>query len=79
MTPVDLLLVEGFKHHPHPKIEIYRPSLGKPPLHPDDPYVVAVASDDELPGLALTRLPLGDPAAIADFILQHDGRVRWPS
>ncbi len=37
MTPVDLLLVEGFKHHPHPKIEVYRPSLGKPPLHPDDP------------------------------------------
>ena len=79
MTPVDLLLVEGFKHHPHPKIEIYRPALGKPPLHPDDPYVVAVASDEELPGLALPCLPLGDPAAIADFILRHDGRVRWPS
>jgi molybdopterin-guanine dinucleotide biosynthesis protein B len=79
MTPVDLLLVEGFKHHPHPKIEIYRPALGKPPLHPDDPYVVAVASDEELPGLALPRLPLGDPAAIADFILRHDGRARWPS
>jgi molybdopterin-guanine dinucleotide biosynthesis protein B len=79
VTPVDLLLVEGFKHHPHPKIEIYRPSLGKPPLHLDDPYVVAVASDEELPGLALPRLALGDPAAIADFILQYDGRVRWPS
>jgi molybdopterin-guanine dinucleotide biosynthesis adapter protein len=79
VTPVDLLLVEGFKHHPHPKIEIYRPSLGKPPLHPDDPYVVAVASDEELPGLALPRLPLGAPAAIADFILQYDGRMRWPS
>jgi molybdopterin-guanine dinucleotide biosynthesis adapter protein len=79
VTPVDLLLVEGFKHHSHPKIEIYRPSLGKPPLHPDDPYVVAVASDEELPGLTLPRLPLGDPAAIADFILRYDGRVRWPS
>jgi molybdopterin-guanine dinucleotide biosynthesis adapter protein len=79
VTPVDLLLVEGFKHHPHPKIEIYRPLLDKPPLHPDDPYVVAVASDEELPGLALPRLPLGDPAAIADFILKYDGRVRWPS
>jgi molybdopterin-guanine dinucleotide biosynthesis protein B len=79
VTLVDLLLVEGFKHHPHPKIEIYRPSLGKPPLHPDDPYVVAVASDEELPGLALRWLPLGGPAAIADFILQYDGRVRWPS
>ncbi|HEY3911630.1 MAG TPA: molybdopterin-guanine dinucleotide biosynthesis protein B [Stellaceae bacterium] len=79
MTPVDLLLVEGFKHHPHPKIEIYRPSLGKPPLHPDDPWVVAVASDEAVPGLALPSLPLGDPAAVADFILEHDGRARWPS
>jgi molybdopterin-guanine dinucleotide biosynthesis adapter protein len=79
VTPVDLLLVEGFKHHPHPKIEIYRPSLGKPPLHPDDPYVVAVASDEELPGLAMPRLSLGDPAAVADFILQYDGHMRWPS
>ena len=79
ITPVDLLLVEGFKHHPHPKIEIYRPTLGKPPLHPDDRYVVAIASDEELPGLALPWLPLCDPAAIADFILQHDGHARWPS
>jgi molybdopterin-guanine dinucleotide biosynthesis adapter protein len=79
MTPVDLLLVEGFKHYPHPKIEVYRPSFGKPPLHPDDPYIVAVACDEELPGLALPWLPLGDPTAIANFILQHDGRARWPS
>jgi molybdopterin-guanine dinucleotide biosynthesis adapter protein len=79
VTPVDLLLVEGFKRHPHPKVEIYRPALGKPPLHPDDCHIVAVASDQELPGLALPWLPLGDAAAIADFILQHDGRARWPS
>ena len=37
MTPVDLLLVEGFKRHPHPKLEIYRPSVGKPLFYPDDP------------------------------------------
>ena len=79
ITPVDLLLVEGFKHHPHPKIEVYRPSLGKLPLHPDDRYLVAVASDEDLPGLTLPRLPLGNPAMIADFIVRHDGRTRWPS
>jgi molybdopterin-guanine dinucleotide biosynthesis protein B len=79
MTPVDLLLVEGFKHHPHPKVEVYRPALGKPPLHPEDPYVVAVASDEELPGLALPLLSLSDPAAIAEFILRHNGRARWPN
>ena len=79
ITPVDLLLVEGFKRHPHPKLEIYRPALGKPPLHPDDPFVAAVASDQELPGLALPWLPLADAAAIAEFILRYDGRGRWPS
>ncbi len=79
ISPVDLLLVEGFKHHPHPKLEIYRAALGKPPLHPDDPFVVAVACDQELPGLALPWLPLADAAAIAAFILRYDGRGRWPS
>ncbi|MGH7029644.1 MAG: molybdopterin-guanine dinucleotide biosynthesis protein MobB, partial [Stellaceae bacterium] len=79
ISPVDLLLVEGFKHHPHPKIEVHRPALGKPPLHPDDRWVVAVASDEELLGLPLPLLPLGDPAAVAGFILDHDGRARWPS
>ena len=77
ITPVDLLLVEGFKRHAHPKIEVHRPSLGKPPLHPDDPFVVAVASDVDLPGLPLPLLPLGDPAVIADFILCYDGCARW--
>jgi molybdopterin-guanine dinucleotide biosynthesis adapter protein len=57
MTTVDLLLVEGFKFHPHPKIEVYRPSLGKPARYPDDPFVVAVASDETLPGLPLPWLP----------------------
>jgi molybdopterin-guanine dinucleotide biosynthesis adapter protein len=72
MSPVDLLLVEGFKRHPHPKIEVYRPSLGKPLLYPEDPLVVALASDDMLPGLRLPWLPLADAGAVAAFILGHD-------
>jgi molybdopterin-guanine dinucleotide biosynthesis protein B len=79
MSPVDLLLVEGFKRYPQPKIEIYRPSLGKPLLHPEDRSVVAVASDEALPGLPLPWLPLSDAGAIADFILAHDVCERWPS
>jgi len=79
LSPVDLLLVEGFKFHPHPKLEIHRPALGKPTLYPDDPWVVAVASDERLPGLPLPWLPLSEPGAVADFILGHDGRPRWPS
>jgi molybdopterin-guanine dinucleotide biosynthesis adapter protein len=76
MSAVDLILVEGFKRHPHPKIEVRRPSLGKPPLYPDDPSVVAVASDELLPGLALPWLPLSDPATVARFIIEHQGLGR---
>jgi len=73
MSPVDLLLVEGFKRHPHPKIEVYRPSLGKPLLHPEDPLVVAIASDEMLPGLSLPWLPLSDISVVASFILGRGG------
>jgi molybdopterin-guanine dinucleotide biosynthesis protein B len=73
MSPVDLLLVEGWKFHPHPKIEVYRPALGKPLLYPDDRFVAALASEEPLPGLPIPWLPLTDPAAIASFILRHGG------
>src|SRR5690349_3277714 len=66
LRPVDLLLVEGFKRHPHPKIEVHRPALGKPPLYPDDPHIVAIAADEPL-AARLPLLPLGDPAAVARF------------
>jgi molybdopterin-guanine dinucleotide biosynthesis adapter protein len=69
LAPVDLVLVEGFKREPHAKIEVWRRANGKPPLHPDDPTIVAVASDAPVPGLALPLLPLDDPERIADFIV----------
>ena len=70
MSPVDLLLVEGYKHHPHPKLEVHRPALGKPLLYPDDPWVVAIASDEAF-AAPVPLLPLGDPAAVAGFIADH--------
>lgn len=73
MTPVDLLLIEGFKTHPHPKIEIHRSSEGKPLLCPEDPDIVAVATDTPLEGLNLPQLDLNDPEAIAAFIRSHAG------
>jgi molybdopterin-guanine dinucleotide biosynthesis adapter protein len=79
MSPVDLVLVEGFKRHPHPKLEVYRAAVGKPLIHPEDPCVVAIASDAELPEAPVPQLPLGDPRAIAGFILDHLGLARWPS
>ena len=76
MSPCDLVLVEGFKSVHIPKIEIHRPAHGRPLLYPDNPAVIAVATDaapDALPGLPLPRLDLNDPAAVADFILRHQG------
>ena len=73
MAPVDLLIVEGFKRHGHEKIEVHRPALGKPMLWPDDPRVMAVASDREISGLSLPRLDLNDVPAIADFICRRYG------
>ena len=73
MTPVDLLLIEGFKTHHHPKIEIYRQTEGKPQLCPQDPGIVAVASDRPLPRLTIPQLDLNDPRAIAEFIMVHTG------
>jgi molybdopterin-guanine dinucleotide biosynthesis protein B len=73
MTPVDLILVEGFKAHPHDKLEIHRPALGKPLLCTDDRHVVAVASDAPVAGLPAPRLDLNDIGAIADFIVTHCG------
>ena len=71
MTPVDLLLVEGFKWHSHPKMEIHRPAVGKPLLQTDDAEIVAVASDENLAGLTVPVLDLNDVNGIADFILER--------
>jgi len=73
MTPVDLLLIEGFKTHHHPKLEIHRESEGRPLLCSNDPEIVAVASDTPLPGLKIPRLDLNDPGALAEFILACTG------
>ncbi len=73
MTPVDLLIIEGFKGHAHDKLEVHRASLGKPLLAATDPHVVAVASDRPLGGLRVPVLDVNDASAIADFIVAHCG------
>lgn len=65
----DLVLVEGYKHSPHPKLEVYRAGLGKPALHPQDPAVLAVASDAPLPTAQPPCVPLDDIVAVADCVL----------
>lgn len=67
---LDLILVEGFKAERFPKIELHRPSLGKPLLYPHDPNIIAVASDCPLTTLAyLPQLDINQPDLIAAFIL----------
>jgi molybdopterin-guanine dinucleotide biosynthesis protein MobB len=72
---VDLVLVEGFRHEPYPKIELHRPALGKPLLSQSDPTIVAVASDAAV-DTELPRLDLNEPSQIADFVLRFiQGKV----
>jgi molybdopterin-guanine dinucleotide biosynthesis protein B len=68
LAPVDLVLVEGFKANPHPKIEVHRPAMGKEPIWPGRADIVAVATDATLTGCDRPLLPLNDPAAIVDWL-----------
>ncbi|UXI00228.1 molybdopterin-guanine dinucleotide biosynthesis protein B [Photobacterium sp. TY1-4] len=69
-SQLDLVLVEGFREAPIPKIEIHRPSYGKPLLYPADPHIIAFASDTPAPAdCPLPVLDLNHPEAIAAFIL----------
>ncbi len=67
LAPVDLILVEGFKSYGIAKIEVYRPSLGKPALWPTEPAILAVAADAPVPG-APALLALNDPPQVARWI-----------
>ena len=70
VSPCDLLLVEGFKREKLPKLEVYRASIGEPLIHPHDPDVVAIASDERL-DTNLPQFDLDDAPAIAAFVLRH--------
>jgi molybdopterin-guanine dinucleotide biosynthesis adapter protein len=71
MSPVDLVLVEGFKRDAFPKMEIHRVANGKPLIHPDDPHIVAIASDVALPQAKIPVVDLNDIDAIADLLLKR--------
>ena len=73
LQPCDLVLIEGFKREAVPKLEIFRKSVGKPHLWPDDPQIIAVASDDLLPDCPLPVLNLNDIPAIAAFVREATG------
>ena len=72
LTPCDLVLVEGFKKQAIPKIEIYRLAVGVPLQFPDDPHVVALATDARI-STGLPIFGLDDHTGITGFMLQHLG------
>ena len=72
LSHCDLVLIEGFKAAPVPKIEVHRPDHGKPPLYPDNPHVVAIASNVPLEA-PLPVLALDDEDSIVDFMLEYSG------
>ena len=75
LSACDLVIVEGFKHEAIPKIEVHRAAAGAPSLHPADPHVVAVATDEPL-DTSLPQIALDDPHAVAAFIRDHLGLAR---
>ena len=68
LSPADLVIVEGFKRHTLPKLEIFRAALGKPLLQPGDDCIVAIAADAPLPQAQVPVLMLDDIEGIADVL-----------
>jgi molybdopterin-guanine dinucleotide biosynthesis adapter protein len=76
LSPVDLILVEGFKRdRAVPKLEIHRLANGKPLLYPDDPSIVAIACDSTLPAPPVLLVDLNDIDAVVDVLLEYAAPV----
>lgn len=69
MSPVDLVLIEGFKAAQHVRIEVYRHEVGKPPLHPDDPQIAGVISDTPFPAAGRPVVHIGDIEGAVELML----------
>lgn len=71
-APCDVVIVEGWKHHAMPKIEVHRKLSEKPLLFPEDRSVIAVASDESL-ATELPQFDLDDAEAVTQFIIRYLG------
>lgn len=71
LSPCDLVLVEGYKSASIPKLEVHRPAIGKPLLHPTDPWVIALATDRpaDFAGLSMPVHSLHEIDAIATLVI----------
>jgi molybdopterin-guanine dinucleotide biosynthesis protein B len=75
LSPVDLVIVEGFKRQSLPKLEVFRAAVGKPLLHPDDDCIVAIATDTPLAEAQVPVLMLDDIEGLAN-VLQAEALPR---
>ena len=67
----DLVIIEGYKGSPHPKLEVHRRALGEPLLAPGDPAIIAIASDIALPAATVPVVDLDDVDRIVDVLFRH--------
>jgi molybdopterin-guanine dinucleotide biosynthesis protein B len=70
LSPVDLVIVEGYKRERHPKLEVHRAEVGKSLLYPDDPRIVAIAADRPMTA-PIPVVELDDIEGIVDILLRH--------
>jgi molybdopterin-guanine dinucleotide biosynthesis protein B len=71
LSPVDLVLIEGYKRAPHPKLEVHRTALGKPLIYPEDSAIVAIATDRHLSDAKIPAVGLDDVEGIVDLMLRY--------
>lgn len=76
MSDMDIVLAEGFKTHKVPKIEVYRQGVSGSPLFLDDPLVMAIVTEEELPEASIPRFETGDVSGLAGFLLTHFNLAR---
>jgi molybdopterin-guanine dinucleotide biosynthesis protein B len=79
LAPVDLVLVEGFKNDDLPKLEVFRPALGKPAIWPQAGGIIAVATDAAQLACPHPVLPLNDLPAIAAWVMAFAARSAAPA
>ena len=71
LSPVDLVIIEGWKVAEYAKIEVYREEVGKPPLHPDDPFIHGIAADVAFPKAGRPVVTLSDTDAVVALMLER--------
>jgi molybdopterin-guanine dinucleotide biosynthesis adapter protein len=69
MSPVDLVLIEGFKWAHHVRIEVYRSEVGKPPFHPENSHVAGIVSDTPFPDAGRPVVDIDDVEGVVELIL----------